>query len=104
MEHMVYPFKFACFLVCCHISGIFHHHDHGMVSPGIAADRTKLLIRQCLAAFAVAYVRSCPGHGRGQLLHLFLGHVNDMKSQSLGRFLPDPRQPGKLLDELTDRV
>ena len=49
-----------------------------------AADRTKLLIRQRKALSAVPDIGLCLGNGAGQAGYLFLGHIDNMKSQPLG--------------------
>ena len=97
MKYMIYTVKFTCFLICCQIPGILNHHDRAVIPFGIGADRTKLLICQRVTALTVLNILPCIGNGGGQLLHLVLRHIHDMKSQTLGGFRPDSRKVGQLL-------
>ena len=102
MKYMIYTVKFTCFLICCQIPGILNHHDSAVISFGIGADRTKLLVSQRVTALTVLNILPCIGNGGGQLLYLVLRHIHDMKCKTLGRFGSDSRKMGKLLDQLID--
>ena len=102
MKHMIYTIKFACFLICCQIPGIFNDHDGAVVPFGIGTDRAEFLICQRVTAFTVLNILPCIGDGSGQLLHLIFWHIHDMKRKTLGRFCSNSRKMGKLLNEFID--
>ena len=102
MKYMIYTVKFTCFLICCQIPGILNHHDSAVISFGIGADRTKLLVSQRVTALTVLNILPCIGNGGGQLLYLVLRHIHDMKCKTLGRFGSDSRKMGKLLNKFID--
>ena len=94
MKHMVNAVKLACFFVGCQISCVLNYHDGTVITLLIGTDRTKFLIRQRVAAFAVLNILPCIRDGRSQLLHLVFRHVHDMKCKTLCRFGSDSRKMG----------
>ena len=69
-----------------------------MISGRAFADRAELLVSQSKAFLAVPDIMLRIFNCAGEAVHLFLRHIDNMKSQSLRRFAPDSRQLGQLLD------
>ena len=102
MKHMVNALIFSGLFIGREISGVFHHHDRGMIPFFIAADGAELLIRQGKTFFTVADIFSGIQDRVRQPLHFLHRTVNDVKSQPLGGFISHPRKLGELLDQLAD--
>ena len=102
MKYMINSVKFTCFFISSKIPGVLHYHNRTVISFGIAADWAHFFIRKGVAALTVLYVHPGIGDGIGKLLYLFLWHIHNMKSQALGRFCPDSRKMGKLLNQFID--
>ena len=81
---MIDAVVFACLLIGCKVSGIFHHHNSLVVAFVAAADGTQFLIRQSKTLFTITDILLRVHHRTGQTFHLLLWHVNDVKCKSLG--------------------
>ena len=104
MEHMVNAVVFAGLLIGCKVSGILYYHYRLMIPLVAASNRAQLLIRQGIALPTVAHLLFGLQHDAGQALHLLLGHVDNMKRESLSRFRAYAGKLGQFFDQRGDLV
>jgi len=102
MEHMIDSVIFAGFLISRQVAGVFYYHNRTVVTFCTAADRTKLLVCERKALFAVTDIISGAGHGSCQLFYLLLRHIYDMKRKSLSRFCAYSGELGQFFDQSAD--
>jgi len=86
VQDMVYALIFSRLFISGKVPGIFHHHDNGMISAVIGADRAFFGVGQRIAFLTVADMLLGLCHGPGQLFHLGLRHVDYVEGKALRRF------------------
>ena len=99
MQDVINTVILSGLLISRKVAGALDYHDRMVIPLRIRADRTELLISQCVALFAVADVLTGIFDCIGELLHLLLRHMNNVKCQTLGGLAADAGQRRELLDQ-----
>lgn len=98
VEHMIHPMIFPGAFKGHHVPRILHHADNRPIPIPRPADGAELLVGQIAADGAFVDLLPALADGGEKILRPLIRQVQQIKRESLGRFVADARQPLQLFD------